>query len=114
RPTVILGDSNQLHRAVLNLVSNAIKFSDADGVVKVAVEVEDGHARVRVTDQGIGIPQEDLDTLGSRFFRASNAVRSEVAGTGLGLRIVQTIVSNHHGTLSLTSQIGKGTEVVAT
>lgn len=108
-PVLILGDSNQLHRAVLNLVSNAIKFSDPGSRIEADVSASDGSVTIQVQDHGMGIPQEDLDKLGSRFFRASNAIRSEVAGTGLGLRIVQTIVMNHHGTFTMSSEEGVGT-----
>ena len=108
-PVVILGDSSQLHRAVLNLVSNAVKFSDPRSGIEVDVSTSDDAVTITVQDHGMGIPQEDLDKLGSRFFRASNAVRSEVAGTGLGLRIVQTIVMNHHGTFTMSSEEGIGT-----
>lgn len=108
-PVVILGDSGQLHRAVLNLVSNAVKFSERHGAVRVGVSVTAPNVTITVADDGMGIPKDDLDKLGSRFFRASNAVRGEVAGTGLGLRIVQTIVLNHQGLLTLTSEEGVGT-----
>jgi signal transduction histidine kinase len=60
-------------------------------------------------DEGIGIPSADLPGLGSRFYRASNAMKAEIAGTGLGLRIVQTIVDRHEGSLSVESVEGEGT-----
>ena len=63
----------------------------------------------RVEDHGIGIPAKELATLGTRFFRASNAVQAEITGTGLGLRIVQTIADNHGGRLELESTEGEGT-----
>ena len=66
---------------------------------------------LEVVDEGIGIPAADLDGLGSRFFRASNAMQAEIAGTGLGLRIVQTIVDRHGGTLGIESVEGEGTTV---
>ena len=66
---------------------------------------------VRITDTGIGIPDQDKKDLFSRFFRASNAVRSAVQGTGLGLSIVRTIVANHGGELALESAEGQGTTV---
>lgn len=110
-PVLTLADPAQMQRAMLNLVSNAVKFSRRDGVVEVRLEVADEDAVIVVRDQGMGIPAGDLPKLGSRFFRASNAVRSEVSGTGLGLRIVQTIVRNHHGTMTLDSVEGEGTTV---
>jgi len=107
----VVGDRIMLHRALLNLVSNAVKFSLQDGVVDVSLAERDGRIEVVVRDQGIGIPAGELDRLGSRFFRASNAVANEFAGTGLGVRIVQTIVDKHHGQLLIDSVEGVGTTV---
>jgi two-component system, OmpR family, phosphate regulon sensor histidine kinase PhoR len=66
---------------------------------------------VEVRDTGIGIPEDDVDQVFTRFYRASNAVSSEVPGTGLGLVIVRTIVDNHGGSLDLSSTPGVGTTV---
>ena len=107
-PVVVLGDRSQLIRAVSNLVTNAVKFSRQGGVVELRVTQEGGHALLEVVDEGIGIPAEDLAGLGSRFYRASNAMQAEIAGTGLGLRIVQTILDRHDGTLAVDSVEGEG------
>jgi signal transduction histidine kinase len=112
QPVTALVDSSQIHRAVLNLVSNAVKFSHPDGRVDVFLESDfEREASITIRDRGMGIPAAELPLLGARFFRASNAVRSEVRGTGLGLRIVQTIVTNHHGNLTVDSTEGEGTTV---
>lgn len=108
-PVVLLGDRSQLFRAVSNLASNAVKFSRPGGVVELHMEQDSRDAVIRVVDEGIGIPAADLAGLGSRFYRASNAVKAEIAGTGLGLRIVQTILDNHEGTLQVESVEGEGT-----
>ncbi len=108
-PMVLLGDRSQLIRAVSNLASNAVKFSRPGGTVELRIAYDDGAAVVRVVDEGIGIPAEDLPGLGSRFYRASNAVKAEIAGTGLGLRIVQTILDHHDGTLHVESTESEGT-----
>jgi two-component system OmpR family sensor kinase len=108
-PVVMLGDRSQLVRAVLNLLSNAVKFSKPGDVVEVRVLQQGGDAVIEVVDEGIGIPASDLPGLGSRFYRASNAMKAEIAGTGLGLRIVQTIVDRHEGSLSVESVEGEGT-----
>ncbi len=110
-PILVLGDRTQLFRALTNLVSNAVKFSEPGDVVEVRVAPVGREAMLEVVDEGIGIPATDLDGLGSRFFRASNATRSEIAGTGLGLRIVQTIVDRHGGTLGIESVEDVGTTV---
>jgi signal transduction histidine kinase len=107
-PVVVLGDRSQLIRAVQNLVTNAVKFSRPGGTVELRVSQEGDEGVLEVIDEGIGIPAEDLAGLGSRFYRASNAVRAEIAGTGLGLRIVQTILDRHGGQLSVDSVEGEG------
>ena len=108
RPVVVLGDRSQLIRAVQNLVTNAVKFSRPGGTVELRVSRDGEEAVLAVEDEGIGIPVEDLQGLGSRFYRASNAVQAEIAGTGLGLRIVQTILGRHGGHLSVDSVEGEG------
>jgi signal transduction histidine kinase len=106
---LVRGEAGQLARATLNLVTNAIKFSRPGDEVLVRLAAAGGEAVVSVVDHGIGIPAEELPTLGTRFFRASNAVEAEITGTGLGLRIVQTIADNHGGRLELASVEGEGT-----
>ena len=108
-PMVMNGDATQLSRALVNLVSNAVKFSRDDGEVTVAVSREGGNAVLKVIDQGIGVPAGELSQLSSRFFRASNAVKAEIGGTGLGLRIVRAIAANHGGRLEVESVEGQGT-----
>ena len=108
-PVVVVGDRSQLFRALLNLCSNAVKFSKPGDTVEVRVLQQGGEAVVEVVDEGIGIPASDLPAVGSRFFRASNATRAEIAGTGLGLRIVHTILERHDGRLTVDSVEGEGT-----
>lgn len=110
-PVLVFGDSGQLSRALLNLVTNAIKFSQRGGQVLVRLTEVDGAAVISVVDHGIGIPAAELPTLGTRFFRGSNAVEAEITGTGLGLRIVQTIADNHGGRLEIESTEAAGTTV---
>jgi len=105
------GDEGQLDRVLINLLSNSIKFTPPGGTVAVWAGRVGTTVTVRITDTGIGIPDQDKKDLFSRFFRASNAVRSAVQGTGLGLSIVRTIVANHGGELDLESAEGKGTTV---
>jgi signal transduction histidine kinase len=100
-----------LHRALLNVVGNAVKFSPEEGVVDVSVAAHDGIVLVVVRDRGIGIPEGELDKLGTRFFRASNAVAHEISGAGLGMRIVQTVVDKHAGEVLVESAEGVGTSV---
>jgi signal transduction histidine kinase len=107
----VLADASQLSRVVTNLVSNAVKFSQGATEVLVSVAADRDDAVLVVEDHGIGIPAGELEQLGSRFYRASNAVRLGITGTGLGLRIVQSILENHHGSLDVRSEQGVGTTV---
>ncbi|MCR6031658.1 hypothetical protein GGQ22_09385 [Nocardioides sp. zg-579] len=111
RPLPVLGDRAMLNRALLNVLSNAVKFSRDGAPVEVEITEATGQVRVAVRDHGIGIPAGELDRLGTRFFRATNAVRDEIAGTGLGVRIVQTIIDKHSGQVLIDSEEGVGTTV---
>ena len=111
---IVQGDRGHLHRAVVNIVSNAIKFSRAGGVVTLRCTLDQGTGRVLVTcqDRGIGIPAVDQGQLFTRFYRASNATDQAIPGTGLGLTIVKQIIEDNGGELRLTSVEGEGTTVV--
>ncbi len=107
-----LGDAEELDRVCANLVSNAVKYTPADGAVSIRVEVaggqHPGQVVLTVADEGIGISEEDLARLGTEFFRSSNPAAVAQPGTGLGLAIVQRIVRRHHGRLEIESELGKG------
>ena len=111
---IVQGDRGHLQRAVVNIVSNAIKFSGPGGVVTIRCTLDQDSRRVLVTcqDRGIGIPADDQGQLFTRFYRASNATDQAIPGTGLGLTIVKQIVEDHGGELRLTSVEGEGTTVV--
>lgn len=113
RPVWMLGDANQLARALTNLLSNAVKFTPAGGRIDVRLDrlPTDAAVCIEVRDTGIGIPARDQDALFTRFFRAGNAVSSGIGGTGLGLTIVRTIAVNHGGQVQLDSTEGEGTAV---
>jgi two-component system, OmpR family, phosphate regulon sensor histidine kinase PhoR len=108
---VVSGDEDQLDRVMMNLLSNAVKFTPPGGRVTVSANRDNGTALVRVADTGIGIPDKDKKDLFKRFFRASNAVRAAVPGSGLGLSIVRAIIANHGGDLDFQSREGGGTTV---
>lgn len=110
-PLPVLADRAMLNRAFLNVLSNAVKFSRDGDPVEVEVSESMGQVQVAVRDHGIGIPAGELERLGTRFFRASNAVHNEIAGTGLGVRIVQTIIDKHDGRVLFESEEGQGTTV---
>jgi signal transduction histidine kinase/CHASE3 domain sensor protein len=110
-PLVAMVDPYQLDRVVLNLLSNALKFSPGGGHVTVRVREVDDDLLLSVSDTGIGIPVSEQQELFNRFYRASNAVTQSIPGTGLGLTIVRTIVANHGGQVTLHSTPGEGTTV---
>lgn len=103
------GDTTQLDRVMMNLLSNALKFTTVGGSVTVTAADEDGSAVVCVRDNGIGIPQRDRKDLFTRFFRGSNIGARLVPGTGLGLWVSRTIAADHGGDVDIQSQEGIGT-----
>ncbi|TFB50264.1 ATP-binding protein [Cryobacterium tagatosivorans] len=111
---IVQGDRGHLQRSIVNIVSNAIKFSRPGGVVTIRCTLDQGAQRVLFTcqDRGIGIPADDQAKIFTRFYRASNATAQAIPGTGLGLAIVKQIVEDHGGELRLTSVEGEGTTVV--
>jgi signal transduction histidine kinase len=111
-PILVLGDAQRLGQAVDNLISNAIKFTPRGGTVDIDVSVGAGSAIITITDTGMGIPEDELDQLFSRFFRASTATRAAVPGVGLGLSITKAIVVAHHGELDVESEVGQGTSFI--
>ncbi len=108
-PARVDGDHERLERAVINLLTNAIKFTADGGRVEVAVSVEGAEVLLTVADSGIGIPPDELGSLFQRFFRASTATEAAVPGTGLGLAIVRAVVDAHGATIAVTSTPGEGT-----
>jgi signal transduction histidine kinase len=107
-------DAGRLRQVLDNLVSNAIKFTPSGGSVILSARNGNGPITVEVTDTGIGIPQDELGQVFSRFYRASSATNRGVPGTGLGLVIARAIVEGHGGTISLESTEGEGTRVTLT
>jgi len=108
----VLGDAQRLGQACDNLISNAIKFTPRGGTVSVGLTLEEGKAVITVRDTGMGIPEEELDQLFARFFRASTATRAAVPGVGLGLSITKAIVVAHLGELDVQSEVGVGTSFI--
>jgi len=105
----LVGDSGRLRQVIDNLVNNALKFTPDGGEVTVEAFREADSWILKVTDTGMGIPQDDLEHLFEKFFRASNADPKRTPGTGLGLTITKAIVEAHRGTISVESAQGSGT-----
>jgi cell cycle sensor histidine kinase DivJ len=108
---VINGDPRAFKQIALNLVSNAIKFTERGGAVTVAAGAEGSRLLLRITDTGVGISADDLKRLGDPFFQAGNTYQRRHEGTGLGLSIVKSLVGLHDGELTVQSEIGEGTTV---
>jgi DNA-binding response OmpR family regulator/two-component sensor histidine kinase len=102
------GDHDRILQVVTNLVSNAYKYTPADGAICVEASHSGDRVRVAVRDTGIGIPPEDIPKLFTRFFRVDTSLTREIGGTGLGLSIVKSIVELHGGTVSVQSAPGSG------
>ena len=102
------GDCDMLYQAILNVVSNAVKYTPEGGQVRIATYLADGCIVVDVTDSGCGIPPEDLQRIFEKFYRSRHSDKT-VAGTGLGLSLVKHIVEViHGGSIAVESQLGKG------
>jgi len=105
----VSGDQSQLTAAIHNLVENAIKYSPDNTRIAIALRSQGDLIEVSVSDQGIGIPEKDLERIFERFYRVDPARSRETGGTGLGLSIVKHIVNNHGGDISVWSVEGAGT-----
>jgi signal transduction histidine kinase len=109
----MLGDARHLELALRNILSNAVKFTPSRGLVSVTVAHDPQSQDVVLTcsDSGIGVPESEQPDLFQRFFRASNAARHAVPGTGLGMSVIKGIVDAHGGAVAVTSREGMGTIV---
>jgi cell cycle sensor histidine kinase DivJ len=108
---VMTGDPRAFKQIVLNLVANAIKFTERGGAVTVSAAVEGSRLVLRVTDTGVGIAAEDLKRIGDPFFQAGKTYQRRHEGTGLGLSIVKSLVAMHAGEMTVQSKLDEGTTV---
>ena len=107
-PVAMNGDREKLERMVVNLAGNAVKYTPDGGAVLVQLTRHGGTAVIEVRDTGLGIPEHELDSLFRRFYRSSVAEQRAIQGTGLGLSIVKSIATLHGGTVTVESELGKG------
>ena len=105
---VVRGDPARLRQVFENVIGNAIKYSPETASVEVKVTETDSTVRVSVRDTGIGIPPDEMKFLFERFTRASNAKRSPIKGSGLGLYLAKTLVERHGGNIQVQSKLGEG------
>ena len=103
----VLGDAERLKQVFINLLDNALRYTDPGGTVTVQLSVR-GNVRVAIQDTGQGIAQEHLPLLFERFYRTDPARARDSGGHGLGLPIVKEIAEAHHGSISVQSEVGKG------
>lgn len=99
----VLGDRRQIEMAISNLVENAINYSSDGTRVAVALRKQDNLAEISISDQGVGIPEKDIERIFERFYRVDPARSRATGGTGLGLSIVKHVVNNHGGDISVWS-----------
>ncbi len=111
-PLMVDLDQNRFRHVLDNIVQNALKYSE--GAIKIKVYADGEQARIKVEDRGIGIPQQELATLFTRFGRASNARRRGIAGSGVGLYISKKIIDAHRGTLTVRSIENEGATFTVT
>jgi two-component system phosphate regulon sensor histidine kinase PhoR len=105
----VLGYRFRLEQALVNLLDNAVKFNRPEGVVTIeCARISDAQVRISVSDTGIGIPQDDLKRIFDRFYRVDKARTRSAGGTGLGLPIVNQVVEQMGGTVTVESQLGRG------
>ena len=115
QPVTLIGDEARLMQVIMNLLDNAIRYTNAGGQVQVCLQATASQARLVVHDTGIGIAPEHLPHLFERFYRADQArTRTGGSGTGLGLSIVEWVVRMHDGSVGVRSQLGRGSSFTVT
>jgi two-component system sensor histidine kinase SenX3 len=104
----VLGSGRDLSLLVRNLLDNAIRYTKPGGSVDVRVSCDGPFVVLVVADTGVGIPSRDVDRIFERFYRVDRARSRETGGTGLGLSIVRHVIENHHGSIDVRSELGRG------
>lgn len=108
----IMGDPEAVEQMMTNLTANAIKYTPEGGTVTLSAQKRDNTVELRVSDTGIGIPEEEIPNIFNEFYRAPNAREFAKEGTGLGLSIVKSIVDGLQGSIQVESTVGKGTTFI--
>ena len=110
----ITADRERIEQVIVNVLSNSVKYTPVGGKIDVSVRCADEKISFRVKDNGIGIPEEDLDRIFERFYRVEKSRTSEMGGTGLGLAIARELIEAHGGDIRIESRLGEGTAVTVT
>ncbi len=108
RPVIAEIDEVKLSLAISNLIENAIKYNREDGWVRVSLNADHKYFFIKVSDSGIGIPEQEQDSIFERFYRVDKARSRETGGTGLGLAITKNVIQMHHGAIKVYSKEGEG------
>lgn len=108
----VTGDPSALRRAFLNLLENAAKHAGSAGVIEVTATMEDQQVEISISDQGPGIPASELEEIFKPFFRGEHSRSKQIRGSGLGLSLVKSIVETHGGSISVRSEMGKGSTFI--
>jgi len=107
----IKADRDRVNQVFVNVLDNAVKFTPETGHVTLDSAEKDGFVVVRISDTGMGIPRDEIQRLGERFYRVDKTRSRELGGTGLGLSIVKHLMLAHGGKMEIESQLGRGTTV---
>ncbi|MFO7637022.1 MAG: ATP-binding protein [Clostridia bacterium] len=107
-------DHDRIQQVLINLLGNAIKYTDEEGTIHVACWQQDDELRISVEDNGVGIPEKDLPRVFDRFYRVDKGRSRKMGGTGLGLAIAREIMLAHMGDISIESRLDEGTRVTLT
>ena len=107
-------DKSSIEQIVINILTNSIKYTPDNGLIRIYAGPIENRVYIKVIDNGIGIPQKDLDRVFERFYRVDKARSRKMGGTGLGLSIVKEMVEGNNGTIVMDSKLNEGTEVTMT
>ena len=113
-PPKVYADRDAIEQVIVNILTNSIKYTPDGGEIKLYVGSINSNAYIKVVDNGIGIPEKDLQRIFERFYRVDKARSRKMGGTGLGLSIVKEIIDGNNGTIDIRSVVNVGTEVIIT
>lgn len=105
---VIFGDKNKISQVMVNIISNAIKYTPKGGIIEIEISQDKNYGYIAIKDDGIGIPQQETERIFERFYRVDKGRAREMGGTGLGLAIARDIVREHKGDIFAKSSLGEG------